>query len=274
NIQVKERQFTGGNTLDESVLTTLNRDLSSIGDKLLSILWPLRLRQKLIVVQNISNRLPAMGSLPWGTNTSSSATESGAPSDAIQSDVEAVAAATGNNTDYSKETIRKILDWDLWGPLIFVLGFSLIITYLQTRTLNAVEGQDAKSSGIFSASFTLIWAVLAVLSVNIQLVSPVPQKTDTGGLTSGAIALSFFQCVSILSYTLFPIILGGLFSIFIKWKVIRLVICTIMFFWSILCCWLILAIIFNYRNDGDKRIFLMIYPVILVFGLFSWLCVI
>ncbi|GMF06507.1 unnamed protein product [Ambrosiozyma monospora] len=66
NIQVKERQFSGGNTLDESVLTTLHRDVAKIGDKLLSILWPMRLRQKLIVVERISTRFTGATSNVWG----------------------------------------------------------------------------------------------------------------------------------------------------------------------------------------------------------------
>ncbi|QPG73828.1 hypothetical protein FOA43_001143 [Brettanomyces nanus] len=266
NVEVREHQFTGGNTLDESVLTTLHRDLVSITDKLLSILWPMRLRQKLQVLERVSG---------LGSRTSGDIEEEG--------DID-------SSRDYSKETIRKILDWDLWGPLVINLGFSLVITHLQTRTLDSSED---RSSSIFSAAFTLIWASLAVLSLNIQLVWPVKQQTESGGTTSGVIGLSFFQCISILSYTLFPVMLGGVICIFIHLKFIRIIINTVMLSWSLLCSWLILAIISNCRipgatseliynsmterdqgTAGDKRIFLMIYPILLVYGLFSWLCVI
>lgn len=265
-IETRERPFTGGNTLDESVLTTLHRDLSTIGDKLLSILWPLRLRQSLINVKQISNRIS-------GNNE----------------DIEdSVAASSGSSNDdeYSSETMKKIRDWDLWGPLIINLGLSLVITFLQSRSL---KGENVNSSGIFSAAFTLIWSSLAVLSLNIQLLCPVQQRLENGGLTNGIIGLSFFQCISLLSYALFPILLGGLTSIFISFKFVRLVINLLMLFWSLLCTWLIIAIISNCKrrgsltfmtnddndiNQGDKRIFLMVYPVFLVFGLFAWFCVI
>lgn len=270
NVEVRKRQFTGGNTLDESVVTTLKRDLSSISDKLLSILWPLRLRQKLKILQHFS------GLSHSGFNTDEEEQQSGSGS-----------------RDYSKEALKKILDWDLWGPLVINLGFSLIITYLQTRTLDDTSKSKAQPSSIFSGAFTLIWASLAVLSLNIQLLSPVKQQTEDGGTTSGIIGVSFFQCISILSYTLFPIVLGGLISIFVKFKLVRMVITTLMLLWSLLCSWLILAIINNCRtpaatpqflydavtepqtgSDGDKRIFLMIYPIFLVYGLFSWFNVI
>lgn len=264
DVEVRERQFSGGNTLDESVWTTLHRDVSSINDKLLSILWPLRLSNKLKVLRRIPGFAPD------------------------EEQTQGVSAE-----DYSKETIRRILDWDLWGPLVINLSFSVIITYLQTRTLNANSDVDAKSSEIFSGAFTLIWAALAVLSVNVQLLTPVKQETEAGGTTSGVIGLSFFQCLSTLSYTMFPVMLGGLISLFVPLRPVRLVINTIMLLWSLLCSWLILAIVNNCKTpatssgflydtvtdadegtDGDRRIFLMVYPIALVFGLFSWFCVI
>lgn len=278
-IETRERPFTGGNTLDESVLTTLYRDLSTIGDKLLSILWPLRLRQSLISVRKISNRF---------TNGSGNDVE-----DVIVND-----NSTGNNEngleneEYSLNTMNKIRDWDLWGPLVLNLSFSLIITYLQSKSIDKSNDNDT-SSQIFSGAFTLIWTSLAVLSINIQLLTPVQQQLENGNMTNGIIGLSFFQCISLLSYALFPVILGGFTSIFIPFKFVRLIINILMLCWSLLCTWLILAIVNNCKTQGslsstfdiingneddssagDKRIFLMIYPVFLVFGLFSWFCVI
>lgn len=274
-IETRERPFTGGNTLDESVLTTLHRDLATIGDKLLSILWPLRLRTSLLAVKKISDRFSGNGG-----DVEDSIGDEGAAPMSVSSD------------DYSTETMGKIRDWDLWGPLVINLAFSLIITYLQTRSLNTSGGSNdnsinSTSSQTFSAAFTLIWASLAVLSINIQLLSPVQQKLENGSMTNGVIGLSFFQCVSLLSYALFPVVLGGMLSIFIPYKFVRMIINMIMLFWSLLCTWLIMAIASNCKKRGsltfvtsdedseaDQRIFLMVYPVFLVFGLFSWFCVI
>ncbi|GME92045.1 unnamed protein product [Ambrosiozyma monospora] len=250
----------------------------------------MRLRQKLIVVERISTRFTGATSNVWGSN-SETRPDVGAEEDAIESDLN----HAQSGADYSKDTIKKILDWDLWGPLIITLSFSLVVTYLQTRSLNLGSSEnEGHSSEIFSGAFTLIWGALAVLALNIQLTSPVQQKTENGGLTSGIIGLSFFQCLSILCYTFFPVLLGATISIFVKWKWVRMVIGFVMLSWSMLCTWLLLAIVNNCKtkgtpsfiyggfgddqeeesSEGDKRIFLMIYPVFLVFALFSWLCVI
>lgn len=252
-IETRERPFTGGNTLDESVLTTLHRDLSTIGDKLMSVLWPVRLRNALLSVKKI-----------------------------VGNDVEDAIVSE----DYSTETMKKIRDWDLWGPLVINLAFSVIITYLQSRNLDNDRKNDT-SSAIFSGAFTLIWGSLSILSLNIQLLSPVQQRLENGAMTDGVVGLSFFQCISLLSYALFPVVLGGLISIFVPFKFIRMIVCALMLAWSLLCTWLIVAIVSNCKkrgsltivaesddSEGDKRIFLMVYPVFLVFALFSWFCVI
>ncbi|OUT22348.1 hypothetical protein CAS74_002064 [Pichia kudriavzevii] len=180
-IETRERPFTGGNTLDESVLTTLHRDLSTIVKK--------------IVGNDVE--------------------------DAIVSE------------DYSTETMKKIRDWDLWGPLVINLAFSVIITYLQSRNLDNDRKNDT-SSAIFSGAFTLIWGSLSILSLNIQLLSPVQQRLENGAMTDGVVGLSFFQCISLLSYALFPVVLGGLISIFVPFKFIRMIVCALMLAWSLL----------------------------------------
>lgn len=260
-IETRERPFTGGNTLDESVLTTLHRDLATIGDKVFSILWPMRLKHSLMAVRKLSGL------------------------DRNNDDVEDTAAVNGDDEDYSSDTMRKIRDWDLWGPLVINLLLSLVITYMQSRSLNSGEHN---SSATFSAAFTLIWASLAVLAVNIQLLTPVPQKLENGGVSDGVVGLSFFQCVSLLSYAMFPVLLGGILSAFIPFRFVKMLVNIAMLAWSLLCTWLIVAIVSNCKrkgslsfvstgedgNDADKRIFLMVYPVFLVFGLFSWFFVI
>lgn len=229
-VQIDERQFTGGSTLDERVFTTIRRDVDKIGEKLLSTLWPLKLRSKFNEVQQ-----------RFGVNLGA-ATEEGMMEEAA-------------------DPIAKVLDWDLWGPLLLILAFSLVITYLQTR--NLTDSTSVGSSEIFSGSFTLIWASFAVLSWNLQLLSP--NKN-----------LSFFQGVSILGYSIFPIILGGVFAIFVKWKLVRLPLQLIMILWSSYCVYLILKIINNSginHGEGDDRLGLIIGPIVLVFSVLSWLCI-
>ncbi|GMM29437.1 hypothetical protein DAMA08_021820 [Martiniozyma asiatica (nom. inval.)] len=207
-LQTQERPFSGGNTLDESVWTTLHRDASTIFDKTLSILWPLRLQR---VFRELSQS-----------------------DDTIEPDV-------------SDDTIRKVRDWDLWGPLVINLAFSLIISYLQKA--NPDDGD------VFSSAFTLIWAAVSVLAVNVMLM--------TGGL-------GFLQSVSLLSYTFFPIVFGGGFCLLIKWKWLRLIVMAIVWAWGFLCSWLVLRIVAIEKH----RVALMVAPVGLVWGIFAWYCVI
>lgn len=252
-IQVRERQFTGGNTLDESVLVTIKRDLNKIGDKLLQILWPIGLRHKLQTVQNF---------------TSLSNNNSGP-------DQEVTGMSSEESEQMSKESIMKILDWDLWGPLVITLLFSLILTFLQIRSLD--PKYETKASKIFSASFTLIWASLFVLSLNIQLLSPFHDKSVANSTSKPTISLSIFQSVSILGYSIFPIMIGAVLSILIPFKIIRIVLFLVLLAWSIYSTYLIIKIVNNSganEGKGDDRLFLIIYPIGLVFGVLSWLCVI
>lgn len=230
NEQVKERKFSGGDTLDEPVWQTLQRDLAAIGRRLFSVIWPASL-SKLAKVQQHNLIIAARQS---GINI-------GINYDQIEQDLE----QDLQNQPIDDSNLKK-LDWDLWGPLIFILVFSLILGYLSPKT---------NSSEVFSGVFALIWLTFAVIAINIQLL---------GG------TISFFSALSTQGYALFPLVISAAISIFVKWSFIRFII------YLLFVSWAIYAATINLKVSGvlPGRVFLAIYPVGLVYATLGWLCVI
>jgi hypothetical protein len=230
NEQVREHSFTGGDTLDEPVWKTLERDLRSIGNRLLSVIWPASL-SRLAKVQQHNLLIAARNS---GINV-------GIDFDRLGQDLE----QDLGNTALDDSELKK-LDWDLWGPLMFTLAFSVIL---------GVMSPGSSSSEVFSGVFAIVWSTLAIIAINIQLL---------GG------TISFFNALSTTGYALFPLLLLAVVSIFVRWSFIRFV------FYVILVAWGIYAATVNLKVHGvlPGRVFLAIYPVGLVYATLGWLCVI
>lgn len=63
-------------------------------------------------------------------------------------------------------------DWDLWGPLVFCLVLSLLMSF------GATEGQ---SQVVFTGIFTMVWLGEAVCTLNLKLLGGTvyaPPSTD------------------------------------------------------------------------------------------------
>ncbi|KAH3674472.1 hypothetical protein WICMUC_003310 [Wickerhamomyces mucosus] len=227
--QVKELRFSGGDTLDEPVWKTLQRDIHSIGIKLFSVIWPASL-SKLAKVQQHNLLIYARNT---GVNL-------GINYDEVTNNLENDISSTIDDSDLKK------LDWDLWGPLVFILLFSVIVGVLSPTTSNSV---------VFSGVFTLIWVTFAIIAINIQLL---------GG------TISFFSALSTTGYALFPLLISATVSIFVKLFLVRFLLFVVFVSWSIYAATL------NLKVNGvlPGRIFLAIYPVGLVYATLGWLCVI
>jgi hypothetical protein len=230
NEQVKERAFSGGDTLDEPVWKTLERDLKAIGHRLFAVIWPASL-SKLAKIQQHNLIIAARNS---GINI-------GIDYNQIEQDLENEI----QNTPLDDTDLKK-LEWDLWGPLIFILAFSVILGMLSTQ---------ASSSEVFSGVFALVWLTLAVIAINIQLL---------GG------TISFFNALSTTGYALFPLLISATLSIFVTWSFIRFIL------YIIFVSWAVYAATVNLKVNGvlPGRVFLAIYPVGLVYATLGWLCVI
>jgi len=235
NTRVKERQFTGGDTLDEPITATLKRDLMQIVKRLFIVIWPMQLEALALKQQQnfvqfaqangirvpelISQRIPVP-------------------------EVEDEQAVGVSNSDLIK---YETLDWDLWGPLIFSLIFSVCLS---------LSGSGDQTNLIFSGSFAFVWVFYFVIGLNIQLL---------GG------SISFLSAISAAGYSMFPIVLGEvLCSLLIKWKLLRLVLM------SILNCWSIFVGQMSLKCSGvlPGRVLLANFPLALMFSALSWLVVI
>ncbi|ODV79387.1 Yip1-domain-containing protein [Suhomyces tanzawaensis NRRL Y-17324] len=238
NNTVRERQYTGGDTLDEPVWATLKRDLSQIGRRLAIVIWPMQLSKlaadqqlKLIDFAASSGiRLPQL----LVNNRMVLVSE--------QQDPEQSSGLPQNDL-----VLEGNLDWDLWGPLIFSLMFSVAL---------GISAKGDQTNLVFSGSFSFIWAFFIVIGLNIQLL---------GG------SISFMSAISAAGYSLFPIVVGELIcSLLVKWKLIRLILMAVLNSWSIY------SGVLSLQCSGvlPGRVLLAIYPVGLMYTVLSWLVVI
>eukprot|EP00276_Gloeochaete_wittrockiana_P014524 CAMPEP_0184335918 /NCGR_PEP_ID=MMETSP1089-20130417/4414_1 /TAXON_ID=38269 ORGANISM="Gloeochaete wittrockiana, Strain SAG46.84" /NCGR_SAMPLE_ID=MMETSP1089 /ASSEMBLY_ACC=CAM_ASM_000445 /LENGTH=180 /DNA_ID=CAMNT_0026660819 /DNA_START=42 /DNA_END=581 /DNA_ORIENTATION=+ len=102
----------------------------------------------------------------------------------------------------------NLRDWDLWGPLVFVLALALILSQ---------RAADDQGSLLFCAVFVITAIGSVVITVNSSLL---------GG------HVSFFQSVCVFGYCLFPITLASILCLFWGNFIYRLVVCFVAVAWS------------------------------------------
>ncbi|KAK5726484.1 hypothetical protein LTR17_012708 [Elasticomyces elasticus] len=134
------------NTIDESVWDTLRRDLLAVWEKMRQVLYP----------KYLLGGMMGQGSGIGGAERAEGGSLSGG--------VAAVRGIVGRWPDADvvlqggmSEGLR---DWDLWGPLLF----SLLLSFL--LSLNAREDQR---SLVFSGVFATIWIASAIVTLQIKL---------------------------------------------------------------------------------------------------------
>ena len=93
----------------------------------------------------------------------------------------------------TQSSIDKLRDWDFWGPLIFCLLLGLILS---------IGRSNVESSGIvFILIFIIVWIGGLIISFNSQFL--------------GA-NLTCFQCICILGYCMFAIVLAAFVNLFLS----------------------------------------------------------
>lgn len=232
---IREHQYSGGDTLDEPVWQTLKRDLVQIGKRLAIVVWPAQLQEMAKSHQQGLINLAASN----GIRLPSLIVNSSVPVPEDDDDDEQLSGGNPANV--------VALDWDLWGPLIFSLGYSVTM---------GLAAPNSQTNIVFSGTFSFIWLFYLVVGLNIQLL---------GG------SISFLSAISATGYSMFPIVVGAVVStLFIKWRWLRLVVIAILDLWSVY------AAVMSLRCLGvlPGRVFLAIYPVTLMYAVVSWLVVI
>lgn len=145
------------------------------------------------------------------------------------------------------EKSKELRDWDLWGPLLFCLMLALTLSINGNAT-----SIDDESTLVFGIVFVVVWLGSAVVSINSQLL---------GG------NVSFFQCICLLGYCLFPLNIAGIvvgfigsISVFLNLAVVMLGLA-----WSVFA-----SIGFMAGVVPSDRKALAQYPVLLFYLFLAW----
>ncbi|CZT17715.1 probable Yip1 domain protein [Ramularia collo-cygni] len=208
-------------TIDETVWETLRRDLLAVWEKMRQVLYPKYL-------------LGGMMSRAEGAEEQGMAQQ--------------VRGLVGRWPD--ADTVLQggmsegLRDWDLWGPLLFCLLLSFLLS------LNARADQR---SLVFSGVFAMIWIGEAVVTLQIKLL---------GG------NISFFQSVCIIGYTLFPMVIASLLSALGIPTIVRIPVYIVLGLWSLAAGVSILG------GSGvvKNRVSLAVYPLFVFYVGVDCLC--
>ncbi|MCJ1426202.1 hypothetical protein MMC29_004105 [Sticta canariensis] len=180
------------NTIDESVWDTLSRDLVAVWEKMRQVLWPKYL------LGGMLQRGGGIGGAERGEGDSLAGGFRGVAGRWPDADV----VLQGGMSE-------GLRDWDLWGPLIFCLLLSLL---LSTRA------SSEQKPAVFSGVFALVWIGEAVVTMQIKLL---------GG------NISFFQSVCIIGYTIFPLVIAAMLSALRLPMIARIPVYLVLIAWSL-----------------------------------------
>jgi len=186
------------NTIDESVWETLRRDLLAVWSKMREVLYPKYLFGG-SMLENTTSLRGAYENIR-GAGISGARDELvGLAGRALDPDA---LLAQGNMSE-------GLRDWDLWGPLVFCLLLSLFLSF---------RADSEQKSLVFSGVFAMVWIGEAVVTAQIKLL---------GG------NISFAQSVCIIGYTLFPLVIAALLSVFNLPTVARIPVYLVLVAWSL-----------------------------------------
>ncbi|KAI9839231.1 MAG: hypothetical protein M1819_003224 [Sarea resinae] len=180
------------NTIDESVWDTLSRDLLAVWEKMRQVLWP----------KYLLGGLLQRGGGIGGAERAEGGSLAGGARGLVGRWPDAEVVLQGGMSE-------GLRDWDLWGPLVFTLLLSLLLS---------MTAQHDQKSLVFSGVFAITWIGEAVVTLQIKLL---------GG------NISFFQSVCIIGYTLFPLVIAALLSAVHLLAIARIPIYIVLVAWSL-----------------------------------------
>lgn len=138
------------NTIDETVWETLRRDLLAVWAKLREVLYPRYLLGG-SMFDSESGLRGAYSNIRDAGLTGTRDELTGLANRAV--DVEALLHSSLS---------PGLRDWDLWGPLIFCLLLSLLLSF-------SPRAPASQKDAIFSGVFAMIWLGEAVVTLQIRL---------------------------------------------------------------------------------------------------------
>mmetsp|Transcript_52310 Transcript_52310/g.96819 ORF Transcript_52310/g.96819 Transcript_52310/m.96819 type:complete len:267 (+) Transcript_52310:52-852(+) len=90
---------------------------------------------------------------------------------------------------------RRLHDWDLWGPLILCMTLGCILSTEESQAIQ--EAGDGSTEGYtFALIFSIVWVGSGFVTLNAMLL--------------GGSKVSFFMCVCLLGYCLFPLVAAAI----------------------------------------------------------------
>jgi len=138
------------NTIDESVWDTLRRDLLAVWSKMREVLYPRHLFGGSSLVDPAGGIRGAYANLR-GAGFAGARDELAGLAGRVM-DTEAL--LSGNHMT------PGLRDWDLWGPLIFCLLLSLLLSW---------QAKPDQRDIVFSGVFAIVWIGEAVVTLQIKL---------------------------------------------------------------------------------------------------------
>ena len=225
-------------TLNEPVAETIMRDIRAVMEKLEIVLKPM---DRTITPFTYATVAASEAAADHDSNTANNAS-----ANAFQlPDQNAMPDAELSEND--RHVIRRLKDWDLWGPLVLCLTLSVILS---------MKAPSDQAATVFAAVFCSVWAGGTVVTMNAQLL---------GG------TISFFQSLCVMGYSMFPLVISafaiGCIKIFINsWVWIDLVFVAAGFVWSTR-----VSSVFISLYVKSERRFLALYPVFFFYTFLGWL---
>ncbi|KKA29195.1 hypothetical protein TD95_005011 [Thielaviopsis punctulata] len=220
-------------TIDETVWATLRRDLLAIWSKMREVLWP-RYILGGTMFESAEGLRGAYANLREAGIAG--AREEFANLAGRVMDTESLVAAN--------HMTPGLRDWDLWGPLIFCLALSVLLS---------IHARPEQKDAVFSGIFAMVWVGEAVVTLQIRLL---------GG------SISFAQSVCVIGYTLFPLVIAALLSAFRLYWIARIPVYIALVLWSMAAGISILA------GSGvvKNRVALAVYPLLVFYIGIGCLC--
>lgn len=144
-----EDRTAAQNTIDESVWDTLRRDLVAVWSKMREVLWPQYL----------------LGGTMFESAEGLRGVYANFRGAGISGGRDELAGLAGRVLDpealLNQNTMTPGLrDWDLWGPLIFCLLLSLLLSF---------NHESKQRDEVFSGVFAMVWIGEAVVTLQIKL---------------------------------------------------------------------------------------------------------
>jgi hypothetical protein len=137
------------NTIDESVWETLRRDLLAVWTKMREVLYPKYLFGGSMIDNTTTLRGAFEGFRAGGLN--------GARDEVRNLTARVMDSENLLNQANMSEGLR---DWDLWGPLVFCLLLSLLLSF---------NARSDQKSVVFSGVFAMVWIGEALVTAQIKL---------------------------------------------------------------------------------------------------------